>query len=154
VTHKEAEELNTITICTLAVIKDLRILAMKSQKIPTSSKTYSLNPFVDDQGILSACRQQRAKLSYNSIHPIILDSRHPLTKLLLHSEHIRLLHGLYPPLLCNFHILGGYRAIRWIVWSCVIHIYMSNAPRWNLKWCDSLASFPGSPPPLCYAYAI
>ena len=54
----------------------LRILTTKSQKIPTSSKIYSLNPFVDDQGILRVGgRQQRARFSYNSRHPIILDSQ-------------------------------------------------------------------------------
>ena len=73
---------------------ELRILTMKSQKIPMSSKVYSLNPFVDDQGMLRVGgRQQKARFSYNSRHLIILDSRHPLTKLLIRSEHIRLLHG-------------------------------------------------------------
>ena len=104
---------------------ELRILTTKSQKIPTSSKIYSLNPFVDDQGILRVGgRQQRARFSYNSRHPIILDSRHPLTKLLIHSEHIRLLHGgslfVSSSLFRNFHLLGGHRAIRSIVRSCVI----------------------------------
>ena len=58
-----------------------------------TSKIYSLNPFVDDdQGMLRVGgRQQRARFSYNSRHPIILNSRHPLTKLLI--RHIHLLHG-------------------------------------------------------------
>ena len=104
---------------------ELRILTTKSQKIPTSSKIYSLNPFVDDQGILRVGgRQQRARFSYSSRHPIILDSRHPLTKLLIRSEHIRLLHGgsllVSSSLFRNIHLLGGHRAIRSIVRSCVI----------------------------------
>ena len=104
---------------------ELRILTTKSQKIPMSSKIYALNPFVDDQGILRVSgRQQRARFSYNSRHPIILDLRRPLTKLLIRSEHIHLLHGgsllVSSSLFRNFHLLGGCRAIRSIVRSCVI----------------------------------
>lgn len=96
-----ADELNLATSYWYSIIQrthlpgELRILTTKSQKIPTSSKIYSLNPFVDDQGMLRVSgRQQKARFSYNSRHPIILDSRHPLTNLLLiHSEHICLLHG-------------------------------------------------------------
>ena len=69
-------------------------------------------------------RQQEAKFSYSSRHPIILDSKHPLTKLLIRCEHTRLLHGgsllVSSSIFRNFHILGGHRAIRSIVRSCVI----------------------------------
>ena len=103
---------------------ELRILSKDSLEIQRSSKIYSLNPFIDDQGILRVGgRQQRAKFSYNSRHPIILDSRHPPTKLLIRSEHIRLLHGgsllISSSLFRNFHLLGGRRAICSIVCNCV-----------------------------------
>ena len=125
------DELNLATNYWYSIIQrthlsdELRILITKSQKIPMSSNIYSLNPFVDDQGMLRVGgRQQKARFSYNSRHPIILDSRHPLTKLLIRSEHIRLLHGgsllVSSSLFRNFHILGGHRAIRSIVRSCVI----------------------------------
>ena len=125
------DELNLATNYWYSIIQrthfpdELRILATKSQKIPTSNKICSLNPFVDDQGMLRVGgRLQKARFSYNSRHPIILDSRHPLTKLLILSEHIRLLHGgsllVSSSLFRNFHILGGHRAIRSIVRSCVI----------------------------------
>lgn len=89
---------------------ELRILNKGSSKIPTSSKIHSLTPFVDDQGIMRVGgRQQKAKFSYNSRHPIILDSRHPLTKLLIQSEHVRLLHGgsllVSSSLFRNFHLV-------------------------------------------------
>ena len=126
-----ADELNLATSYLYSIIQrthlpgELRILTTKSQKIPTSSKIYSLNPFVDDQGMLRVSgRQQKARFSYNSRHPIILDPRHLLTKLLICSEHIRLLHGssllVSSSLFCNLHILGGHTAIRSIVRSCVI----------------------------------
>ena len=67
---------------------ELRILKAKSQKIPISSKICSLNPIIDDNGIFGVGgRRQKAKFSYNSRHPVILDSKHPLTKLLIRSEH-------------------------------------------------------------------
>ena len=103
---------------------ELRILREKSQKIPVSSKVYCLNPIIDDQGVMRVGgRQQKARFSYNSRHPIILDSKHPFTKLMIRSEHIQLSHGgsllVSSSLFRNFHILGGHRAIRSLVRSCV-----------------------------------
>ena len=97
-------------------LDELKILTTKAQKISTSSKIYFLNPFVDDQGMLRVSgRQQRARFSYNSRHPIILNSRHPLTQLLICSEHICLLCGgsllVSSSLFCNFRLLGGHRPI-------------------------------------------
>ena len=104
---------------------ELRILAKESRKVPTSSRICSLNPFIDDQGILRVGgRQQKAKFSYNSRHPVILDSKHPFTKLLIRSEHSRLLHGgpliVSSSIFRNFHIIGEHQAIRSIVRSCVV----------------------------------
>ena len=124
------EELNVSANYWYAVIQgthfpnELRILSKDSLEIHRSSKIYSLNPLIDDHGILQVGgRQQRAKFSCNSQHPIILDSRHPLTKLLIRSEHIRLLHGgsllISSSLFRNFHLLGGRRAICCIVRNCV-----------------------------------
>ena len=124
------EELNQVANYWYSVIQrthfsdELRILTKKPQKIPTSNKIYSLTTLVDDQGIMRVGgRQQKAKLSYNRRHQIILDSKHPLTKLLIQSEHTHLLHGgpllVSSSLFCNFHIVGGHRAIHSIVRSCV-----------------------------------
>ena len=104
---------------------ELKSLKATSKRIPTSSKLSSLNPIIDEDGILRVGgRQQKAKFSYNSRHPIILDSKHPLTKLLIRSEHEHLLHGgsllVSSSLFRNYHIVGGQRAIRSIVRSCVV----------------------------------
>ena len=113
---------------------ELKVLTMGSRKISTSNKIYSLNPFVDDQGILRVGgRQQKAMFSYNSRHHVILASKHPLTKLLIRSEHSRLLHGgsllVSSSLFRNFYILGGHRAIRSVVRSCVICRHRTPKPR-------------------------
>ena len=103
---------------------ELRALKSKNSNISASSKLRSLNPGVDEHGILRVGgRQQKSRFSYNSKHPVILDSRHPLCKLLIRSEHERLLHGgsllVSASIFRNFHIRGGHRSIRSIVRNCV-----------------------------------
>ena len=98
---------------------------VKNGKLPTTSSNISnLNPILDNNGLVRVGgRQQNADFTYNSRHPIILHSKHPLTKILIRSEHLRLLHG--GPLLVsaslsrNFHIVGGHKAIRTVTRSCV-----------------------------------
>ncbi len=90
----------------------------KGLKIAQSSTILSLNPMLDDNGVLRVGgRQRNAKFSYNSRHPIILSSKHP------RSEHLHLLHGgpllLSASLSRRFHIVGGHRAIRSVTRSCV-----------------------------------
>jgi len=113
---------------------ELSILKKNSAKIPISSKILSLNPIIDDDGILRVGgRQQKAKFSYNSRHPVILSSKHPITNLLIRSEHVRLLHGgsllVSASLFRNFHIVGGHRTIRSIVRSCMVCRRRAPKPR-------------------------
>ena len=74
--------------------------------VPNSSTLSSLNPFLDAKGIRVGGRQQNANFTYNSRHPIILHSKHPLVKLLIRSEHARLLHGGSLPSLVIFTSLA------------------------------------------------
>ena len=100
-------------------------LLKRSSNIPQSSCIRSLNPVLDEDGLLRVGgRQQNARFSLNSRCPVVIPSKHPLVKLLIRSEHLRLLHG--SPLLISaslsrhFHIVGGHWAIRSITRSCVI----------------------------------
>ena len=100
--------------------------ALKSSKsLPRSSPLISLNIFLDADGLLRVGgRQQNSRLSYDRRHPIILHGKHPVTKLLIHTEHLRLLHA--GPLLISgslgrrYHIVGGRRAIHSVSRRCVI----------------------------------
>ena len=69
-------------------------------------------------------RQENARLSFDTRHPIILPSNHPLVKLLIRSEHLRLLHAGHlltsASLSRRYHIVGGHKAIRSITRSCVV----------------------------------
>lgn len=80
--------------------------------LPRSSPLISLNVFQDEDGLLRVGgRQQNSKLPYDRQHSIILHGTHPVCKLLIHTEHLRLLHA--GPLLVSaslgrrFHIVGG-----------------------------------------------
>ncbi len=123
------EELDRATTYWIKVIqgtfwhKEIECLR-KGLKIAQSSTILSLNPMLDDIGVLRVGgRQRNTKFSYNSRHPIILSSKHPLVKLLMRSEHLRLLHGgpllLSASLSRRFHIVGGHNAIRSVTRSCV-----------------------------------
>ena len=69
-------------------------------------------------------RQRLGHLSYSKTHPIILHGNHPIVKLLISSEHKRLLHGgptlIFSSLSQRFHIIRGRTTVRSIVRSCVI----------------------------------
>ena len=89
----------------------------KGSRIRQTSRILSLNPFLDDLSILRVGgRQENAESSYDMRHPIILPSKHPLVKILIRSEHNRLLHAghllLSGSLSCRYHIVGGHKAIR------------------------------------------
>ena len=61
---------------------------------PESSPLFVLHPFVDSSGLVQVGgRMQNARISYASRHPIILHGRHPIARLIISSEHSRLLHA-------------------------------------------------------------
>ena len=97
----------------------------KGSRLKQTSRILCLNPFIDESGILRVGgRQENARLSFDTRHPIILPSNHPLVKLLIRSEHLRLLHAGHlltsASLSRRYHIVGGHKAIRSITRSCVV----------------------------------
>ena len=68
-------------------------------------------------------REQHSGRSYSSKHPVILQGKHVITKLLIRCEHIRLLHCgptlLSSSLNSRVHIIAERRVIRSITRSCV-----------------------------------
>ena len=102
-------------------------LASLKKQVPFSSSSplLSLRPFVDSSGLLRVGgRRELGMFGYESKHPIILAGKHPLTKLLIRTEHLRLLHAgptlLMSTLSQRFHIVGGRNVIRSITRACVI----------------------------------
>ena len=93
--------------------------------LPNNSCLIPLYPFLDPAGLLRVGgREQNSKLSYASMHPIILQGKHPITRLLVHSEHLRLLHAgpvlLWSSLSHRFHIVGGQKIVRTVTRGCIV----------------------------------
>ena len=120
-------ELNKAVLYLLSISQtthfSAEIGALRSNtSLPRSSPLVSLNIFLDADGLLCVGgRQQNSRLSYDRI---ILHGKHPVTKLLIHTEHLRLLHA--GPLLISgslgrcYHIVRGRRAIHSVSRRCVI----------------------------------
>ena len=72
---------------------DVRALKMKTG-IPLSSCLLPHNPFLDEFGVLQVGgREHNSKLPYYSEYPIIAHSKHPLTRILIRSEHLLFLYA-------------------------------------------------------------
>ena len=99
--------------------------ALKSKHtVPSASCLLSLHPILDSLNILRVGgREQNSKLSYSRMHPVILHGKHPVTKLIIYTEHMRLLHAgptLLASSLCRrFHITSSRKVIRDITRRCV-----------------------------------
>ena len=97
----------------------------KGKPLHHSSCLLSLNPFMDPSEMLLRVggRRELSQGPYDTIHPIIIHGTHQLTKLIIRSEHCRLMHGgptmVTASLSCRFHIVGGRRAIRNVTKQCV-----------------------------------
>ena len=102
------------------------IASLKSNcKLPSNSKLISLNPFIDSSRIMRVGgRLGNSKLPYTRLHPIVLHAKHTITKLILRSEHIRLLHAgptlMISSICLRFHIINLRKAVRSITRQCVI----------------------------------
>ena len=64
-----------------------------------------------------------SKLSYSQMHPIVLHGTHPMTKLIIEAEHLRLMHA-GPTLLASslsrrYHIIGLRKTVRSVTRQCV-----------------------------------
>ena len=97
----------------------------KDGKLSCNQKLLLLHPFLDQNGVLCiGGRQSLSTQPYATHHPILLPGKHTLTKLIIRSKHLRLLHA-DPTLVASSlstcsYILGGQRAIRAITRSCVV----------------------------------
>lgn len=95
------------------------------QKLDSKSKILSLNPFLDEQGILRVGgRLRHANLSNDMKNPIILPHGGRHTALLIEQAHDLTFHGgarlTLSYLRRKYWIIGGNRAIKTHLRSCVI----------------------------------
>ena len=102
----------------IELLKTDRALSKDSSLLPFC-------PFLDKANLLRVGgRMGNSKLSYSKLHPMILHGSHPVTKLIIRSEHLRLLHAgptlLISSLNQRFHIIGLRKTARSITRQCVI----------------------------------
>lgn len=96
----------------------------RNKPINKKSKLLTLYPFIDDGLIRVGGRLRNASQSFDKKHPIILPSKHRLTKLIITQEHERLLHCGVQTLLCSirerFWPISGRGVCKNIVRNCVV----------------------------------
>ena len=105
-------------------VKELQALKT-DYAVPNSSSLFSLHPILDSAGVLRVGRrEQHSQFRYSTQHPAILHGKHPLTKLIIRSEHLRLLHAgptlLIASLCRRYHVIGFRNIVRSVTRSCVI----------------------------------
>lgn len=99
-------------------------LLKTDRALPKESSLLPFRPFLDKANLLRVGgRMGNSKLSYSQVHPIILHGSHPVTKLIIRAEHLRLLHAgrtlLISSLSQRFHIIGLRKTARSITRQCV-----------------------------------
>ena len=99
-------------------IRELEQL-QNNQTLMKTSSLLSLHPFLDSNGSLRVGgRQCNLKGSFSSQHPIILPGKHLITKLIVHSEHLCLLHVGITLLTCSlsrrYYIIVCRKVVRFI----------------------------------------
>lgn len=88
------------------------------------SKIYSLDPFIDKDGCLRVGgRLENSSLNFDGKHPYIIPAKTHLTRLIIVSEHERLLHAgiqlLHSSLRQRYWIINARNEIRSIIHKCL-----------------------------------
>lgn len=102
---------------------ELKALNSNNSLAHTSSLR-NLSPFLDNFQILRVGgRLQNSHLSFEQKHPVLLPAKHPLSKLIIHSEHLKHCHAgsqlLKSILRRRFWIVRSHNAIRKCIYDCV-----------------------------------
>lgn len=104
-------------------INDINAISRK-EPINKSSILKTLNPFLDETGVLRVGgRLKYSNLSYYKCYPIILPKKHLLTNLISRYEHLKLYHCgsqmLLNTMRNNYWPMGGRNLTRMIVRNCI-----------------------------------
>lgn len=125
----------TITECNAArkiVVRQIQHMTFSDEieniklgkELPRDSKILSLNPFIDEDGLLRVGgRISRANIPFQQKHPIILPPSGPCIMALVRDAHIQTLHG-GKQLTLNlirqqFWIINGARAVKSVIYQCM-----------------------------------
>ena len=112
-----------------------KLSSLQAKKfISRSSCLFHLHPFLDSHGILRMKgRQSHSSTSYARTHPIILHGRNSITKLIIYTEHLRLLHAgptmLLGSLTRRFNILYMRKTVHSITRGCITCRHLTTKPQ-------------------------
>lgn len=100
-------------------------LLKQRKTLPHKNKLLQLTPIIDSNDILRVGgRLENSNYNFDKKHPIILNSKHHLTKLIMINEHIRLFHAGQQLLLASvrdkYWPIGGRCLARQVVRQCII----------------------------------
>ena len=93
--------------------------------LPKGSRLLPLRPLIDGSQSLIRVggRLDHSPLSYTQVHPVILHGSHPVTRLIVETEHLRLIHAgptlLSSSLSRRFHIVCLRKLVRSVTRQCV-----------------------------------
>ncbi|XP_076176654.1 uncharacterized protein LOC143151439 [Ptiloglossa arizonensis] len=101
--------------------KDISLL---SKECSYNGKLRTLNPFIDDDGILRVGgRITHANTAHDKRHPVILPAKHHLTTLIIRQEHLRHYHtgvaGTLNAVRQMYWPINGTRAVKTYLRTCV-----------------------------------
>ena len=102
------------------------IAALKADRhVSSDSSLVSLRPFLDSAGVLRVGgRESNSTLAFAKVHPVILHGKHPVARLLISTEHLRLLHA-GPTLLSasigrRYHVIQLRKSVRSVTQQCIV----------------------------------
>ena len=101
------------------------IMALQDRKeLSLSSPLIPLHPFLDSKNVLHVgSREYYSRRLFSNQHPAILKGSHHITGLIIHTEHVRLLHAgptlLSASLFYPFHIIGCRITVCSVTHGCV-----------------------------------
>lgn len=104
-------------------VEDINKLIEKN-KVISKNNLSCLSPFLDEEGLLRVGgRLKNSSLPFNSKHPMILNGKHVLAKLIMEHTHITLLHA-GPQLMLStvrqtYWLTAGMSAAKKVVRNCV-----------------------------------
>ncbi|XP_050301507.1 uncharacterized protein LOC126739751 [Anthonomus grandis grandis] len=104
----------------------------KGNDLPSNSRVLSLHPFIDKNGLIRVGgRLSNSDFSYSKKHPLLLCTKHYITKLIFESTHKRLFHAgpqyLLSSIRNTFWPISGRSYARKIVKECVTCARFSGA---------------------------
>ena len=110
------------------------IAILRGGKEVSSGQLLALHPFLDKKGLMRVGgRLSHSEETYAKRHPLIMPGKHELTRKIIRSEHVKLMHAgptlVAASLARRMMITGARRAIRDVTRKCIVCRRVGGKPR-------------------------